>query len=117
MCETFDCGEQVAWVVWKDNEGWLECGGILLLVRVSNDATDVRGIDVMDGGDDDDDDDGCLLWSISTMSAVTEEDLGLSLPVGPLPRGGRLAGGRLSAARKELFSSSSSATRCSKAWR
>lgn len=41
--------------------------------------------------------------------------LGLSLPVGPLPRGGRLARGRLSAARRVLFSSSSSETRCSRA--
>ena len=41
--------------------------------------------------------------------------LGLSLPVGPLPRGGRLAGGRLSAARRALFSSSSSATLFSRA--
>ena len=42
--------------------------------------------------------------------------LGLSLPVGPLPSGGRLAGGRLSAARRVLFSSSSSATLFSKAY-
>ena len=41
--------------------------------------------------------------------------LGLSLPVGPLPSGGRLAGGRLSAARRVLFSSSSSATLFSRA--
>lgn len=40
---------------------------------------------------------------------------GLSLPVGPLPRSGRLAGGRLSAARSVLFSSSSSEQRCSRA--
>ena len=40
---------------------------------------------------------------------------GLSLPVGPLPSGGRLAGGRLSAARSVLFSSSSSATLFSRA--
>lgn len=44
-------------------------------------------------------------------------DLGLSLPVGPLPRGARLAGGRLRAARRQLFSSSSSLTRISRAWR
>ena len=42
--------------------------------------------------------------------------LGLSFPVGPFPRGGRLAGGRLSAARRALFSSSSSVTRFSSAW-
>ena len=41
--------------------------------------------------------------------------LGLSLPVGPLPRGGRLAGGRLRAARSALFSSSSSVTLFSRA--
>lgn len=41
--------------------------------------------------------------------------LGLSFPVGPLPRGSLFAGGRLRAARRVLFSSSSSATRCSKA--
>lgn len=46
-----------------------------------------------------------------------EDDLGLSLPVGPLPSGARLAGGRLSAARRVLFSSSSSATLFSRAWR
>lgn len=40
---------------------------------------------------------------------------GLSLPVGPLPSAGRFAGGRLSAARSVLFSSSSSATRFSRA--
>lgn len=40
---------------------------------------------------------------------------GLSLPVGPLPSAGRLAGGRWRAARRVSFSSSSSATRCSKA--
>jgi hypothetical protein len=42
--------------------------------------------------------------------------LGLSLPVGPFPRGGRLAGGRLRATRRQPFSSSSSATLCSNAW-
>ena len=44
-----------------------------------------------------------------------EYGLGLSLPVGPLPRTGRLAGGRLRAARRVLFSSSNSETRCSRA--
>ncbi len=43
--------------------------------------------------------------------------LGLSLPVGPLPSAGLLAGGRCRAARRVSFSSSSSATRCSKACR
>jgi hypothetical protein len=42
---------------------------------------------------------------------------GLSLPVGPLPRGALLAGGRFKAARRLPFSSSSSATRCSRAYR
>jgi hypothetical protein len=40
---------------------------------------------------------------------------GLSLPVGPFPRGGRLAGGKFSSCRKQAFSSSSSETLCSKA--
>ena len=40
---------------------------------------------------------------------------GLSFPVGPLPNGDRLEGGRLRAWRYCSFSSSSSATRCSKA--
>jgi len=40
---------------------------------------------------------------------------GLSFPVGPLPKGDRLEGGRLSAWRYCPFSSSSSATLCSKA--
>jgi hypothetical protein len=41
---------------------------------------------------------------------------GLSLPVGPLPSGARLAGGKFKAARRLPFSSSSSATRCSRAY-
>ena len=41
---------------------------------------------------------------------------GLSFPVGPLPKGGRLEGGRLRAWRYCSFSSSSSATRSSRAW-
>ena len=40
---------------------------------------------------------------------------GLSFPVGPLPRGGLLAGGKFKAARRLPFSSSNSATRCSRA--
>src|SRR5262245_47923092 len=43
------------------------------------------------------------------------KDFGLSLPVGPLPSAGRFAGGKLRAARKQLFSSSSSETLCSSA--
>ena len=42
-------------------------------------------------------------------------DFGLSFPVGPLPSGALLAGGRFKAARRLPFSSSSSATRCSRA--
>jgi hypothetical protein len=42
-------------------------------------------------------------------------DFGLSFPVGPLPSVGRLAGGKFSAARRQLFSSSSSDTRSSRA--
>ena len=41
---------------------------------------------------------------------------GLSLPVGPLPSGGRLAGGRWSVWRRYAFSSSNSATLCSRAY-
>ena len=44
-----------------------------------------------------------------------EGGLGLSLPVGPFPRGALFAGGRFKAARRFAFSSSSSATRCSRA--
>ena len=40
---------------------------------------------------------------------------GLSFPVGPLPKAGRVEGGSLSAWRYCSFSSSSSATLCSKA--
>lgn len=39
--------------------------------------------------------------------------LGLSLPVGPFPSDGRLAGGKLRATRRALFSSSNSMTLCS----
>lgn len=49
--------------------------------------------------------------------AAEELGLGLSLPVGPLPRGALFAGGRFRAARRLPFSSSSSATRCSRAWK
>lgn len=42
---------------------------------------------------------------------------GLSLPVGPFPRGGLFAGGRFKAARRLAFSSSNSETRCSRAYR
>lgn len=48
---------------------------------------------------------------------VVSRDFGLSLPVGPFPSDGRLAAGKLSAALKQLFSSSSSDTRNSKAWK
>ena len=41
--------------------------------------------------------------------------LGLSFPVGPFPRGGRLEGGRLRACLNMAFSSSSSAFRSSSA--
>jgi hypothetical protein len=44
-----------------------------------------------------------------------DDVLGLSLPVGPLPRAGLFAGGRFKAARRFAFSSSSSETRCSRA--
>jgi hypothetical protein len=43
------------------------------------------------------------------------KDFGLSFPVGPLPRAGRFAGGKLRACRKQVFSSSSSETLCSRA--
>jgi hypothetical protein len=45
----------------------------------------------------------------------SSEGFGLSFPVGPFPRGGRLAGGRFSACRRQVFSSSSSDTLCSRA--
>jgi len=48
---------------------------------------------------------------------VDSRDFGLSLPVGPFPRDGRLAAGKLSAALKQLFSSSNSDTRNSRAWK
>jgi len=44
-------------------------------------------------------------------------NLGLSFPVGPLPRTGLSEGGSLRAERRRLFSSSSTATRSSKASR
>ena len=43
------------------------------------------------------------------------KDFGLSFPVGPLPRAGLFAGGKLRACRRQVFSSSSSETLCSKA--
>lgn len=43
--------------------------------------------------------------------------LGLSLPVGPFPSEGLLAGGKFIAARSALFSSSNSATLCSNAYK
>ena len=55
------------------------------------------------------------MGSVEMTGGGRERDLGLSLPVGPLPRGGLLAGGRLRAALSVLFSSSSSATRSSRA--
>lgn len=60
------------------------------------------------------------LPDLATISSREEALLvgygfGLSLPVGPLPSAGLLAGGRCKAARRTLFSSSSSATRCSRA--
>lgn len=58
------------------------------------------------------------MGSVDTTGGRREEpDFGLSLPVGPLPRGGLFAGGRLRAALRVLFSSSSSATLSSSAYK
>lgn len=48
--------------------------------------------------------------------SVASAPAGLSLPVGPLPSGGRLAGGRWSVWRRYAFSSSNSVTLCSRAY-
>lgn len=50
-------------------------------------------------------------------SPRSSKSRGLSLPVGPFPSGGLCAGGRLSAARRQLFSSSNSETLSSNAWK
>jgi len=56
-------------------------------------------------------------WEAVFDCCGCDRDLGLSLPVGPLPSGMRFAGGRFSAARRVLFSSSSSVTLVSNASR
>ena len=53
--------------------------------------------------------------AVAGRAGVVGGGFGLSFPVGPLPRGSLLAGGRFKAARRLLFSSSNSATRCSSA--
>lgn len=53
--------------------------------------------------------------SVWDMECCELKGLALSFPVGPRPRGGRFAGGRLRAVRRLSFSSSSSATRSSSA--
>lgn len=60
-------------------------------------------------------DDSRLLADEGYERELPSTTLGRSLPVGPFPSVGRLAGGRLSAARSVEFSSSSSVTLCSKA--
>lgn len=60
-------------------------------------------------------DDSRLLADEGYEREVPSRTLGRSLPVGPFPSDGRLAGGRLSAARSVVFSSSNSVTRCSNA--
>lgn len=55
------------------------------------------------------------LLDVDCETEGLSRDFGLSFPVGPLPSVGRLAGGKLSAARRQLFSSSSSDTRISRA--
>ena len=57
------------------------------------------------------DEDSRLLADMYEWASI----LGLSLPVGPFPNEGRLAGGKFIAARSALFSSSNSATLCSNA--
>ena len=71
----------------------------------------------VDVGESADDDLPLLLASKSVVGrgGRAEAHFGLSFPVGPLPRGGLLAGGRFRAARRLAFSSSNSATRCSRA--
>ena len=53
--------------------------------------------------------------SVDTRGGRADSRFALSFPVGPLPSGGLLAGGRFKAARRLPFSSSSSATRFSRA--
>lgn len=60
-------------------------------------------------------DDSRLEWKLNDWVLLPSYTFGLSLPVGPFPRGGRLDGGRLRAWRRQEFSSSSSDTLCSKA--
>ena len=52
----------------------------------------------------------------SSSRCLGTNGLALSFPVGPRPRGTRFAGGKLRAQRRLSFSSSSSATRCSRAF-
>jgi hypothetical protein len=69
-------------------------------------------------GDSPTGEDSRLLEEVDWVAiGVLSRDLGLSLPVGPFPSDGRLAAGKLSAALKQLFSSSSSDTRNSRAWK
>lgn len=55
------------------------------------------------------------LLDVDCDTGALSRVFGLSFPVGPLPSAGRLAGGKFSAARRQLFSSSSSHTRISRA--
>lgn len=50
------------------------------------------------------------------LGMLASNDLGLSLPVGPLPKGGRSSGGHPTIFLRRAFSTSSSETLCSKAY-
>ena len=53
---------------------------------------------------------------VEKKSTEGSKGFGLSLPVGPLPRGGRSSGGHPTIFLRRAFSSSSSSTRCSRAY-
>jgi hypothetical protein len=50
------------------------------------------------------------------LGMLPSNDLGLSLPVGPLPKGGRSSGGHPTIFLRRAFSTSSSETLCSRAY-
>jgi hypothetical protein len=67
---------------------------------------------LVEGGESTEDESRLECWWERVPSSML---LGLSFPVGPFPRGARFAGGKLSACRRQAFSSSSSETLSSKA--
>ena len=62
-------------------------------------------------------DDSRLGWGLKDCRLLVSNVLGLSFPVGPLPKGGLFDGGRLRACRRQSFSASSSETLSSNALR